>query len=63
MNICALEIEPPDGRGACQDESTRSLDVLREMQVAVHLDGYIGQVVCEDRRKDIVVDAFGQSDG
>lgn len=55
-----MEIEPPDGLGARQDEFARSLDVLREMQVAVHLDGYIGQVVCEDRLEYIVVHAFEQ---
>lgn len=63
VDVRALEIEPPDGGGARQDERSRRFDFLGQVQVAVHGDGHVGQIFGEDGLEDVVVDAFFEYDG
>jgi hypothetical protein len=61
VDVRATEVEPPDGLRAREDELASGFNVLREMQVAKHLDVDIRQFVCEDGFEDIVVHACRQS--
>ena len=63
MDVRALDVEPEDGSGARQDERSRRFDVLRQVEITVHGDGHVGQVLGENGLEDIVVDAFLEDDG
>lgn len=63
VDVRTLEVEPPDGGGARQDERSRRFNVLGQVEVAVHGDAHVGQVLGENGLEDVVVDAFFKDNG